>query len=140
MLLQKQNDSIQQNCRLNSINFYSSNWKQFSKMMHNSDEIMNSALFIFMGLVARQLAQKQLQMKLWFTWEMKISIKIYFLVILWSVKFFVKQWKCVGMTFQNENKFCTAFKWWSNCINWKCSLQTKCKVQTVASYVMARKP
>ena len=74
-------------------------------MMHNSDEIMNSALFIFMGLVARQLAQKQLQMKLWFTWEMKISIKIYFLVILWSVKFFVKQRKCVGMTFQNENEF-----------------------------------
>ena len=31
LILQKQNDSVQQNCRLNFINFYSSNWKRFPK-------------------------------------------------------------------------------------------------------------
>ena len=53
-------------------------------MMNNSDEIINSALFCFYGFGCTPIRTKTI-LKMWFTWETKISIKIYFLVILWSV-------------------------------------------------------
>ena len=76
--------------RFSFVNFYSLNQKQFSKLMHSSDEIMNCALFIFYGFGCTAVRTKTIRMKMWFTWEMKISIKIYFLVILWSVKILEK--------------------------------------------------
>lgn len=46
--------------------------------------------FIFYGFGCTAVRTKTIRMKMWFTWEMKISIKIYFLVILWSVKILEK--------------------------------------------------
>ena len=58
--------------------------ERYCEMMNNSDEIINSALFCFYGFGCTPIRTKTI-LKMWFTWETKISIKIYFLVILWSV-------------------------------------------------------